>query len=160
MYCLAFLRKTKLKKMGYELKIFKFFMNCSFYWQVLASRIFGLPKTISCSTKYSSVVHLSCLNYNSFKTCYKPNWLTKGLIRSALMPYVWDSKRYKNLTLRFKKSELQSCKKAEKKLIRYSTTRGYLICKKSSVPSWLIGITMTFLKVILELIKLESWSAR
>ena len=156
---LASHRGSKSKKISYKLKIVRFFINYSLHWQMPASRASASPETFLHSTEFSSTKRTSYLSYNSIETCYKPNWLTNGLIKSALMLCIWDSKSYRNPTLGLKKLELQNCREAGKSLMGCSTIRSYLMCQKSSVLSWSGDITMTLLQVILESIKPKRWLA-
>lgn len=90
---------------------------------MLASQVFNLPKTFSHSTKSSSAECTSYHNYNNSKIWYRPDWITKSLIKPALVLCIWQSKNYKKQTCGLKKLESYNYKKAWKRLIKYSTTK-------------------------------------
>ena len=107
-------RGVKPKKMSYKLIILGFFINCSLYWLMPASWASVSLQIFSHSTKSQSTKCMFCLSYNSSGICYELNWPTKGLIKSALVLWVWNSQSYRDSTPRLKKLKSPSCKEAWK----------------------------------------------
>lgn len=127
-------------------KIQRSYTNHSLCWLI---PVFQTSTSISITyylyIKFSSMGHTFYSRSISFGTYSKLNKIIKIYIRLALVLCIWSSKCYKNLSLRLKKSELQSYKKVGTILTRYFITRASLIDQKLTILSSSIGITIMLL---------------
>lgn len=147
MLFLVYFQKIKIKNMSSKLKAQRFCTGSRSYLPMLVfwSLIFGPKTTFPYFIRFLSIIYMSCLKYGVFATFFKENWPIKLFLKLILLPYNWDSSNYKNQTSKLEKLKPQMCcLKLKKFLIKFFIIKTSFIYLKSSVPSLLINIIITY----------------
>ena len=151
MLCLNTFNEVQKRKKPSALRTSKSCIACSPCWPEYLAFWQAIRVNSPFFTKSSSAAYTFYLNYVSSGIGSKPNWVLRALIEPASVPCVWGSQNCKNQITRLVKLGRKDYRTTLKRLMRYCTTRSYLLFQKPSEQSSSVDIMTTRLQDILAL---------